>query len=240
MNRRRDQLGPGFVAEQEVVMRRLGLLAAILVIGGASIWAASWQEIDKGLPSIVAGAGGLAIDPSAPSTLYSWGLSWGSGALFKSTDGAASWNIVNGVTGVHWAALHPKDSRTLYAGTNRGLAKSADGGATWIGLDTGADWVGQLVIDPQDSNIVYAVVYTTSFVDVIKSTNGGASWKPSSRWVTWGSVALTIDPVTPSTLYAVGGNGGGGIFKSTDGEKAGSQLRRAKKKVGGPWILSGP
>src|SRR5262245_60889054 len=141
---RRSLTRPQDVCKVEVVMQRLSLLAAILVIDVASIRAASWREIDKGLPGIVAGASGIAIDPMVPSTLYSWGYSWGGGALFKSTDGAASWNVVNGVTGVNWVALHPKRPGTLYVGTNHGIAKSADGGATWIGLDPGlapVNWI---------------------------------------------------------------------------------------------------
>jgi hypothetical protein len=68
--------------------RWIGLLAAVLVLNSGAIWGASWREINKGLPSAVAGAFGLAIDPTTPSTLYSW--SWGGGGFFKSTDGAGS------------------------------------------------------------------------------------------------------------------------------------------------------
>jgi hypothetical protein len=50
----------------------MGVVAAILVVTSGSIWGASWREINSGLPSAVAGAGGLAIDPTTPSTLYSW------------------------------------------------------------------------------------------------------------------------------------------------------------------------
>jgi hypothetical protein len=63
-----------------------GLLAAILVMSSGFIRGASWREINNGLPSAIAGASGLAIDSTTPATLYSWGSS---GALFKSTDGAA-------------------------------------------------------------------------------------------------------------------------------------------------------
>src|SRR6266567_1233099 len=105
-----------------------GLLGAILVMSSGAIWGASWREINNGLPSAIAGASGLAIDPATPSTLYSWGSS---GALFKSTDGAASWNIVNGITSVSWLVVDPKNASTIYAGTGRGPVKSANGGASW-------------------------------------------------------------------------------------------------------------
>src|SRR5215472_15351477 len=95
-----------------------GLVTAILVMSSGSISAASWRGINSGLPSAVAGASGLAIDPATPSTIYSWGSS---GALFKSTDGAATWNIVHGIAGVIWLGVHPKNSSTIYAGASHGL-----------------------------------------------------------------------------------------------------------------------
>ena len=87
--------------------RRVLVLAAMFVISTGAVCAASWKEIDRRLPTTMAGAGGLAIDPSTPSTLYSWGRG---GALFKSTDGAGSWKIVNGATGVSWLVVDPKNS----------------------------------------------------------------------------------------------------------------------------------
>jgi photosystem II stability/assembly factor-like uncharacterized protein len=51
---------------------------------------------------------------------------------------------------------------------------------------------------------------------VFKSTDGGATWHQSNTGLTNPDVrALTIDPQTPDTLYAV--IDGGGVFKSTDG-----------------------
>jgi photosystem II stability/assembly factor-like uncharacterized protein len=190
--------------------RRMGVVAAILVMTSGSIWGASWREINSGLPTAVAGAGGLAIDPTTPSTLYSWGSG---GALFRSTDGAASWNIVNSVTGVSWLVVDPKNSSTIYAGTSRGVVKSTNRGASWAFVNIAPDTYlfARLVLDPQDSNTLYAKVGG----GIIKSTDGGASWStlPGSQGLP--ATSLTIDPVTPSTLYAVAPFGG--IFKSTDG-----------------------
>src|SRR5438128_8211031 len=204
--------------------RWFGLLAAILVMSSGSVRGASWQEIDKGLPSIVAGAGGLAIDPVNPSTLYSWGSG---GALFKSTDGAASWNIVNGVTGVSWLVIDPKNSSTIYAGARHGVVKSANGGASWTFVNIAPDTYlfARLVLDPQDSNTSYAAVGG----GIIKSTDGGASWStlPGSQGLP--ATFLTIDPVTPSTLYAVAVFGG--IFKSTDGGESWISINAGRGEV---------
>ena len=184
-----------------------GLLAAVLVVASGSIWGAGWRRIGNDLPSSVAGASGLAIDPATPSTLYSWGSG---GALFKSSDGAATWKIVNGIAGVSWLGVHPKNSSIIYAGTSRGLVKSTDGGESWVA--PAPSFVAPLVLDPQDSNTLYGVTFGGG---IIKTTDGGASWigipgpQIPLRF-------LTVDPVTPSTLYGIAVSYHG-IFKSTDG-----------------------
>jgi photosystem II stability/assembly factor-like uncharacterized protein len=183
-------------------------------VSSSSIWGASWRDLNGGLPSAVAGASGLAIDPTTPSTLYSW--TW-NGALFKSTDGAGSWKTVNGVTGANWLVVDPRNSAILYAGTSYCIVKSANGGASWSRLSTepGTRWLAPLVVDPQDSDTMYAVSDAPG--RVIKSTDGGSSWKPSNTGLPGPPYThfLTIDPVTPSTLYVV--VGAVGIFRSTDG-----------------------
>src|SRR5204862_181853 len=53
---------------------------------------------------------------------------------------------------------------------------------------------------------------------VFKSTDGGTTWSPTG--LTYGGVALAIDPTTPSALYAATGSsdiGVSGVSKSTDG-----------------------
>ena len=215
----------------------VGLFAAILLMSSGSILGASWRKIDEGLPGAVAGANGLAIDPTNPSTLYSWGSS---GALFKSTDGAARWNIVNGITSLSWLIVDPKNASTIYAGTSRGPVKTANGGASWIfvNIPPETSLTAPFVIDPQDSNKLYAVGLNTVMYAglILKSTDGGASWNtlagsqdlPPFKF-------LTVDPVTPSTLYAVGVSFGG-IFKSTDGGGSWFSIKSGQG-VGGPEFV---
>jgi photosystem II stability/assembly factor-like uncharacterized protein len=193
-------------------------------MNSGSVWSANWKPINTGLPSASLGASGLAIAPGNPSTLYSW--NWG-GGLFKSTDGAGSWEVVNGVAGLHWLVVDPRNSAALYAITSgfsigtRGihLLRSMDGGVRWTGLNfpDASFGVNSLVIDPQDSNTLYAVLFGT--LTISKSTDGGATWKrlPDPADTNPGGpqgMFLTIDPVTPSTLYGVALNGE--ILKSTD------------------------
>ena len=59
---------------------------------------------------------------------------------------------------------------------------------------------------------------------MFKSTNGGGNWSEVNTGLITGYVeALTIDPKTPATLYAV--TSGNGVFKSTNG--------------GGDWSATG-
>jgi hypothetical protein len=73
----------------------------------------------------------LAIDPSAPATLYA-GTS--GGGVFKSTDAGGNWIAINsGLTNtvVSALAIDPSNMATLYAGTEGGVFKSTNGGI-WL------------------------------------------------------------------------------------------------------------
>ena len=69
----------------------------------------------------------LAIDPSAPATLYAGT----GGGVFKSTNGGGSWTAINAgliTSSVHALAIDPSAPATLYAGTSGGVFKSTNGG----------------------------------------------------------------------------------------------------------------
>src|SRR5262249_40418283 len=82
----------------------------------------------------------LTIDPITPTTLYA-GL-WARG-LFKSTNGGATWNLINtGLTStfptVNTVAIDPASPNTIYAGTSYdGIFKSTNAGANWIAINNG-------------------------------------------------------------------------------------------------------
>jgi hypothetical protein len=86
-----------------------------------------------------------------------------------------------------------------------------------------------LVVDPKTPSTLYAGA--ASGGGIFKSTDGGASWAPSSTGIADRNVAaLAIDPATPTTLYAsstdfgVSGIGLSGVFKSTDGAVSWTKL----------------
>ncbi len=168
----------------------------------------SWTVINSGLTGKEP-VQAIAIDPSAPTTLYA---GTNGGGVFKTTNGGINWTAVNsGLTDttVQALAIGPSTTGTLYAGTNRGIFKSTDGGSSWTAVVKNAQ-VQVLAIDASTPGTLYA----GTAGGVLKGTNGGTNWTALSGLQGANVIALAIDPSTPGTLYA--GTYGGGILKSTN------------------------
>jgi len=183
---------------------------------------ANWKTLNQS-------ASTLAIDPLTPSTLYAATLD---GGLVKSTDGGASWNASNtGLPSVYSPpisalAIDPQTPSTLYAGKRHGnsqapgVFRSTDGGASWHVTGLNSFDINALAIDLPAPNILYAGEYGAD--GVVKSTDGGGSWSSANNGLpeSPSTLALAVDPHTPSTLYAIvvalfGQNGA--VFQSADG-----------------------
>ncbi len=190
----------------------------------------------------------LAVDPQRPDTVFAATVHAG---VFTSANGARTWrslNLPSPMGRPDAIAIAPADPETLYVGTGRGVAKTTDGGRSW--RLTGSDLVGKrmrgedywrsqwvgvgegfvytLVVDQRDPDIVYAGTWNRG---VLKSTDGGASWRRTGL----GAVSqLLVDPRDPGTIYAAAvgrvmaygdalervsddaAGGRGGVFKSSD------------------------
>jgi len=167
----------------------------------------------------------LAIDPTAPRTIYAGT----GGGVFKSTDGGVTWSavsIIEYATSVVALEIDPTSSQTIYAVTSRKVFKSTDAGGSWSGINGGltdAGYLKTLAIDPISPQTIYAGAsyYLQHFVGgVFKSTDGGVSWS-SAGLANTNVSTLAIDPLSPQTVYA-GTNGAlgvgkAGLYKSTDG-----------------------
>jgi len=157
--------------------------------------------------------------------------SYSGAGLYKSTDEGKNWQHL-GLEETHHIGkvlLHPTDENTIWVASighlysqnsERGVFKSTDGGKTWqktlfINENTG---VIDLVINPQNPNILYAAAWERSrrawdFEEngknsgIYKSTDGGNTWTklsggfPQSEGV--GRIGLAISPKNPETLYAI-------------------------------------
>lgn len=134
-----------------------------------------------------------------------------------------------GGTEVRALAFHPRLQSVLYAGTDAGVFKSTDAGATWKSANVGLTdpRVLSLAIDP----LFPATVYAGTEGGLFKSTGGGRRWVRFGAGIPAARVGvLTISPSAPDILY--GGTGrlgpgptslipgpesGPGVFRSADG-----------------------
>ncbi len=153
----------------------------------------------------------LAIDPSAPLTLYAGTFFNG---LFKSTNGGSVWTAMNnGMTGpnannVSAIAIDPASPSTIYVGhgSEGGIDKSTNGAMSWSPLTTGVP-SGQINGIVVNSSGVFAAVSNNN--GIIKSTNGGTSWDKANAGL-WNLFVrfLVPHPSNASILYAATGSSG--------------------------------
>ena len=159
----------------------------------------SWRNSDDGFVRDVH-VSKLIIDPNNNNVFYAttqgeteYTDKVGDGAgVFKSTDRGNNWTqINNGLNSLETNVLvvDPNDSEVLYLGTDDdGIYKSINGGENWEKLIPSASFgVGDIIVDPQNSNNVYmgTVDYfrlsesrgVLGDFGVYKSTDGGTTWE---------------------------------------------------------------
>jgi photosystem II stability/assembly factor-like uncharacterized protein len=178
--------------------------------------------------SSITGVRSLAMDAENTDTIYAVT----DHGVLKTTNGGGSWTVADsGLTGVVIAlVIDPYDSTTLYAlSRDNSLFKTSDGAASWnevqTGLLDGNSYGVALSTGPGSPARVYLVygVYNVYQARIASSTDGGTTWSavpvPSNIFIR----SLTVDPDSPSTIYAASawlksnGSVRGGILKTTDG-----------------------
>ncbi|MCB0807360.1 MAG: hypothetical protein KDC05_16325, partial [Bacteroidales bacterium] len=171
--------------------------------------------------------GCIAFHPT--NTNYFW-VGAGDGGLWKTTNGGANWQRLNGNFGVLGVAdiAIPHDfatSNTLYVATgsrdefvhgSMGVMKSTNGGITWtqtgLAFTPGnGGYIFRLLVDPTNSSKLIAA---TSF-GVLVSTDGGETFSGNNLPGTT-IVDLEFHPANPDYVYA-GSFNNGKIYRSTDG-----------------------
>ncbi len=151
----------------------------------AGITSASWSWIGPG--NIGGRVRSIVINPSDPNIMYAGSVS---GGIWKTIDGAASWQIMDDFMAnmaVATLVMDPTDPNTIYAGTGEGfynadgirgagVFKTTNGGTTWTQLASTAnsDWyyVNRLAISPTNNQILLAATRSGAW----RTADGGASW----------------------------------------------------------------
>jgi photosystem II stability/assembly factor-like uncharacterized protein len=199
----------------------------------------NWRATNSGLPSGT-GVYTVTVDPRAPLTLYA-GVN---GGVFKSTDGGATWNGFNAglPAGAFAAKIDPHTPGRLYAlgGDDAFVIQQVARPNVWTSNGPPGRGVKALAIDPMTPATLYAA---TGLTGVFKSTDGGMSWSAinnglngsfSASFYEIGVVALAVDPITPSTLYAGELEEFAGAFKSTDAGASWSEIGAGLPTSGSP------
>jgi photosystem II stability/assembly factor-like uncharacterized protein len=158
----------------------------------------SWEQVLYVNDST--GAIDIVMHPTHPDTLY-----------------AATWERVR------------RPGMRNYGGPGSGIYRSYDGGESWTlltaGLPPASGSVGRIGIDisQSDPQVLYAIYADNIgyFTGVYKSVNGGDAWQETNDSYLSGMYAsygwwfgrISIDPVDPDIVYAIGYD----LYKTIDG-----------------------
>ena len=163
----------------------------------------------------------VAFHPSVPSTIY---VGAPAGGLWRTNNTGATWTpLTDGISfwGVSGIVVHPSTPNTIFiltgdgdGGSSRsaGVWKTTNGGTTWsptgLSINSATSSVDgyKLLMDPSNSNIMYAVMTN----GLHKTIDGGVSWSI----VKAGSYRdMEFKPGVSNTIYLTGGNA---IHRSTN------------------------
>lgn len=182
----------------------------------------------------------VAVHPTDPLTLY---IGAASGGIWKTSNGGNTWEDIGSneskMLTFGAIAIDPNNPNVIYIGTGelsalsnmrhygKGLFKSTDGGLSWFessddfGAITG---FGDLVVNPYNSNIVYAALGNGSILlnqnqpneGIWKSTDGGSNWVRTLN--VQDAYDIVVHPIDPYIVYAATGGWftTSGFYISTD------------------------
>ena len=172
----------------------------------------TWRELHpRGLPNVSVQA--LAVDPANSTALYAL---LNTGRLYRSTDGARSFQLVSSKLGVPPFALAITQNSHFVAGDMDSGSYLSTNGKAWQRTafkdSRGGRMVMEYAVQPTDST---RVLMTSLGIEM--STDSGKTWHVALKSnVMFGPVAWASD--TSGVAYAVGFDGS--VWRSDDGGKS--------------------
>ena len=223
---------------------------------GGGVWktedsGSTWEPISDGYYGGSIGA--IAVSESDENIIYvgegeqtlRGNVSSGHG-MWKSTDAGETWKYIGLPKSEHISRIriHPENPDIVYVGvignlwkpnSERGLYKTNDGGLTWEKILYVSDkaGIGDLVIDPNNSRIIYATTWQMKRngyrmdsggpdSKIFRSYDSGKTWEDISEFnglpsFPWGIVGVAISPVNSKRIWVMVEADNGGLFRSDDG-----------------------
>jgi len=203
-----------------------------------------WKTTDNGITwnvisdSVdVAAVGAVAIAPSNPAVVWmgtgdqaNARSSYSGKGVYKSVDAGKTWQFM-GLPDSHHIArivIHPRNANVVYVAAmghlfsrneERGVFRTADGGATWqkvLYVDDGTGAI-DLVMNRRSPDTLYAAMYEKHRrpwelvlggpgSGVYRTDNGGRTWRRLEGGLPTGDVGrigLDLNQKNPNVLYAV-------------------------------------
>ena len=223
---------------------------------GGGVWktqdsGSTWEPISDGY--FGGSIGAIAVSESDENIIYvgegeqtlRGNVSSGHG-MWKSTDAGETWKYIGLPKSEHISRIriHPENPDIVYVGvignlwkpnTERGLYKTYDGGLTWEKILYVSDkaGIGDIVIDPNNSRIIYATTWQMKRngyrmdsggpdSKIFRSYDSGKTWEDISEFnglpsFPWGIVGVAISPVNSKRIWVMVEADNGGLFRSDDG-----------------------
>ena len=223
---------------------------------GGGVWktqdsGSTWEPISDGY--FGGSIGAIAVSESDENIIYvgegeqtlRGNVSSGHG-MWKSTDAGETWKYIGLPKSEHISRIriHPENPDIVYVGvignlwkpnSERGIYKTNNGGLTWEKILYVSDkaGIGDLVIDPNNSRIIYATTWQMRRngyrmdsggpdSKIFRSYDSGKTWEDISEFnglpsFPWGIVGVAISPVNSKRIWVMVEADNGGLFRSEDG-----------------------